>query len=218
MLTRTIHALQASSLIDQVIVTTDSQEYAELALKSGADVPFLRDPSLAGNDSNTIDVIADVIDRLRIADHDKVACVYATNPLLDSRIIDLGNHLLDKSRSSSYVTPIVKYGFPPQRSITLKSENIASMSNPEFMYEHSQNLSPLFHESAQFWWAYGATWSARIGMQEDIVPIVLKEWMQQDIDTVDDWIAAEAKYDFRTLFPAVWDDEINALVAKYRPV
>jgi N-acylneuraminate cytidylyltransferase len=141
--------------------------------------------------------------------------VYATNPLLDSRIIDLGNRLLTKSSANSYVTPIVKYGFPPQRSISVKNQDQATMTNPEFMYEHSQNLAPLFHESAQFWWAYVATWTAKVGMQENIVPIILKEWMQQDIDTIDDWITAEAKFDYRARFPDNWDQEIANLISKY---
>lgn len=215
MLVRTIETLKACESVDRIIVTTDSQIYAELAISSGAEIPFLRSVSLAGDSANTLDVIVDVIERTRLSANDKVACVYATNPLLDSRIIDLGNSLLTKASANSYVTPIVKYGFPPQRSISVKNQHQATMTNPEFMYQHSQNLPPLFHESAQFWWAYAATWVARVGMQENIVPMILKEWMQQDIDTIDDWIAAEAKFDYRILFPSVWDQEVENLISKY---
>jgi N-acylneuraminate cytidylyltransferase len=215
MLVRTIEALKACKLVDRIIVTTDSQEYADLAHKHGAEIPFLRSASLAGDSSNTIDVVVDVIERIQLSGDDRVACVYATNPLLDSRIIDLGQRLLMQSSANSYVTPLVKYGFPPQRSISLKNQYQATMTNPEFMYEHSQNLAPLFHESAQFWWAYAATWVARIGMQENILPIILKEWMQQDIDTIDDWIAAEAKFDYKMLYPAAWDQEVENIISKY---
>lgn len=215
MLSRTIDTLKACEFVDRIIVSTDSQKYADFALKCGAEVPFLRSASLASDSSNTIDVVVDVIDRIRLSANDTVACVYATNPLLDSRIIDLGNRLLTKSSANSYVTPIVKYGFPPQRSISVKNQDQATMTNPEFMYEHSQNLAPLFHESAQFWWAYAATWIAKVGMQENIVPIILKEWMQQDIDTIDDWITAEAKFDHKARFPDTWDQEIANLISKY---
>jgi len=189
--------------------------YADLALNCGAETPFLRSASLAGDSSNTIDVLVDVIERMRLSAKDRVACVYATNPLLDSKIVDLGSRLLAQSSANSYVTPIVKYGFPPQRSISLKNPRQATMTNPKFMYEHSQNLTPLFHESAQFWWAYAATWLAKVGMQENIVPIILKEWMQQDIDTIDDWIVAEAKFDYKILFPATWDQEVANIISKY---
>ena len=215
MLTRTIEVLKACESVDRIIVTTDSQMYADLALKCGAETPFLRSASLAGDSSNTIDVVVDVIEKIRLSAKDKVVCVYATNPLLDSKIVDLGSRLLTQSSANSYVTPVVKYGFPPQRSISLKNPHQATMTNPKFMYEHSQNLTPLFHECAQFWWAYAATWVARVGMQENIVPIILKEWMQQDIDTIDDWIAAEAKFDYKILFPAAWDQEVANIISKY---
>ena len=217
MLMRTIETLKTCTFVDRIIVTTDSQEYADLAVKCGAEIPFLRSASLAGDSSNTIDVVVDVIERVHLSSGDKVACVYATNPLLDSRIIDLGNRLLERSSGNSYVTPIVKYGFPPQRSISMKNQYEATMTNSEFMYEHSQNLVSLFHECAQFWWAYAATWLSGAGMQEKIIPIILKEWMQQDIDTIDDWVAAEAKYDYRASFPQVWDQEIAKIITKYLP-
>jgi glycosyltransferase involved in cell wall biosynthesis len=44
----TIKAAQASKFIKQVIVTTDSEEYARLARDCGAETPFLREPYLSG--------------------------------------------------------------------------------------------------------------------------------------------------------------------------
>lgn len=43
----TIDAARASSFIKQVIVTTDSEEYATIARNCGASVPFLREPFLS---------------------------------------------------------------------------------------------------------------------------------------------------------------------------
>jgi N-acylneuraminate cytidylyltransferase len=48
------HAIQcamASGCIDRVIVSTDSQRIADVAVSSGAEVPFLRPPELAADDS-----------------------------------------------------------------------------------------------------------------------------------------------------------------------
>lgn len=44
----TIEAARASRYIKQTIVTTDSEEYAAIARKWGASVPFLREPYLSG--------------------------------------------------------------------------------------------------------------------------------------------------------------------------
>ena len=44
-----IKAALKSKLIDRVIVSTDSEEYAEIAREYGAEVPFLRPSELSGD-------------------------------------------------------------------------------------------------------------------------------------------------------------------------
>lgn len=46
-----IAAARKSSLIDRVLVSTDSQQYADLAIKYGAEVPFLRPEELSTDTS-----------------------------------------------------------------------------------------------------------------------------------------------------------------------
>lgn len=53
----TIAAARRSSYIDNVVVTTDSEEIAKVALRYGAEVPFLRPAELAQDNSKTIDAI-----------------------------------------------------------------------------------------------------------------------------------------------------------------
>lgn len=52
-----IQAAKLSTLIDKVIVSTDSLEYAEIAKKYGADVPFIRPEKYARDDSNDIEFL-----------------------------------------------------------------------------------------------------------------------------------------------------------------
>jgi len=47
----TIEAAKKSNLIGRIIVTTDDQEIADVALKYGAEVPFLRPKELAQDDT-----------------------------------------------------------------------------------------------------------------------------------------------------------------------
>ena len=44
-----ISAAKKSKLIDRVIVSTDSKEYVDIALKYGAEAPFLRPKNIAGD-------------------------------------------------------------------------------------------------------------------------------------------------------------------------
>jgi len=57
-------ALQSEIFVD-VIVSTDSEQYADIARHYGAEVPFLRSAELAGDLSPDIEWVEDTLERLR---------------------------------------------------------------------------------------------------------------------------------------------------------
>jgi len=62
----TIEAAIKSKVFKKIIVSTDSQAYAEIAKEYGAEVPFLRPSHLAEDATATNDVIADLLERLSV--------------------------------------------------------------------------------------------------------------------------------------------------------
>lgn len=66
LLAYTISAALDSGVFDKVIVSTDSDEYAQIALHYGAEVPFLRPLSLAQDSSADIDWVAHVLKNLAL--------------------------------------------------------------------------------------------------------------------------------------------------------
>lgn len=60
----TICAARQSGVFDSVIVSTDSEAYADIARHYGAEVPFLRDGDMSGDTSPDIEWVAATIDRL----------------------------------------------------------------------------------------------------------------------------------------------------------
>ncbi len=86
-----IAAARESNLIDRIVVSTDSELYAEIALKEGAEVPFLRPKEFAGDLSKDIDFFKHLIDwidlnELRMPDY--MVHLRPTTPLRDPSIID----------------------------------------------------------------------------------------------------------------------------------
>lgn len=57
----TIEAAQKSGIMDCIHVSTDSEQYAQIARKYGADVPFLRKPEYATDKAATWDVVSYVV-------------------------------------------------------------------------------------------------------------------------------------------------------------
>ena len=209
-----IESMLRSGIFDRIIVSTDSPEIAEIARACGAETPFLRCKELANDETATIDVVIDTIQQLRLPDSVGVCCAYATNPFLTPELLEATYSVYVKSSDVDYVTVVSKYSFPPQRSLEV-IDGCLKMRFSEFTYTHSQNLQPMYHETAQLWWGQTETWLARISMQNRLKAILLPEWAHQDIDTPDDWITAELKFaslSQRNDWPIPYDDLIRSVL------
>jgi CMP-N,N'-diacetyllegionaminic acid synthase len=82
-------ALEARSL-DRVVVTTDDREIADISLACGAEVPFLRPPKFAQDDTPMLDVVQHAVRELdRSGYHvDVVMLLQPTSPLRTSEHIE----------------------------------------------------------------------------------------------------------------------------------
>lgn len=78
-----IEAALDSGIFDAVMVSTDSEKYAEIAEKYGAEVPFLRSEELASDTATSRDVILDVLNRYEASGKtfDTFALLQPTSPL-----------------------------------------------------------------------------------------------------------------------------------------
>ncbi|MBI5233271.1 MAG: acylneuraminate cytidylyltransferase family protein [Deltaproteobacteria bacterium] len=84
------HAL-SSNYIDRTIVSTESRLIADIAMRFGADAPFLRPEALAGDDTGTIEVMLHAIEWLEkneVYGFDILVLLHATTPLRSVKDID----------------------------------------------------------------------------------------------------------------------------------
>ena len=94
-----IMACKMSEMIGRVIVSTDDKEIAELSLKFGAEVPFMRPPELATDKSTDNDVINHYFEKTGDLE---VAYIRPTTPLRDpSRIDQYLNTYFETQKGSS---------------------------------------------------------------------------------------------------------------------
>lgn len=94
-------ALKAETL-NRVIVSTDSQLYAEIAVNHGAEVPFLRPPEISGDCDTTL-VLKHCVEFLEKGGYpvDVVVCLQPTSPLRTAMDIDnCVNKLLETGANS----------------------------------------------------------------------------------------------------------------------
>ncbi|RZJ45682.1 MAG: acylneuraminate cytidylyltransferase family protein [Brevundimonas sp.] len=85
-----IAAARASAHVDRVIISTDDQGFADIAVAHGADAPFLRPAELAGDTAPSIDFILHAVDTLAKAGdlYDYVVLLEPTSPLTEGADVD----------------------------------------------------------------------------------------------------------------------------------
>ena len=120
MIVRSIRTALDSGLFDQVVVSTDDAEIADVARAHGAQVPFMRPAALADDFTGTAAVIVHALQQLPAFDY--ACCVYATAPLLQARYLRQGIELLEQRPDKSFAFSVCGFGFPVQRALTLDAQ------------------------------------------------------------------------------------------------
>lgn len=190
-----IEAALASGLFEEVMVSTDDEEIAQIAREAGASVPFMRSPATANDYATTDDVLLEVL-----AEYEKrgrtfeyMACIYPTAPFVTGEKLRAALQLLMKEEAAG-VMPVVQFSFPPQRGMAVRDGRL-EYCYPENAMKRSQDLEAVYHDCGQFYFYQTEKYRACKGdLEEGYVPIVVPETEVQDIDNLSDWKIAEMKY------------------------
>lgn len=104
-----------SSFIDDVVVSTDCRGIANISQAAGAEVPFIRPPYLAEDNSQTIDVILHALNFLEQVGraYDYVVLMEPTSPLRQPEDVEGAYRLLLKTGASSVVSCVESGGANP---------------------------------------------------------------------------------------------------------
>lgn len=185
-----------SKLFDIVMVSTDDQEIANLAKSIGAEVPFLRSVKNSDDFATTSDVLAEVIEYYKEQGTDlmNVCCIYPTSPLINAADLKEAHNKFNEGEFDVLMSS-VEYSFPIQRAFHLNGSNEIQLIKPEYIHSRSQDLKSSFHDAGAFYFfrvdpfmQHRTLWQGRIGA------FVMPESKVQDIDCLEDWKIAEAKY------------------------
>jgi pseudaminic acid cytidylyltransferase len=193
MIVRSIRTALDCGLFDQVVVSTDDQEIADVARAHGAQVPFVRPVELADDFTGTAAVIVHALSQLPIFDY--VCCIYATAPLLQAKYLRQGHELLVQHPDKSFAFSVTGFGFPVQRALTLDQQGALTSLYPEFRNTRSQDLPEAYQDAGQFYWGRREAWlRGDVLFSPASLPVILPRHLVQDIDTLEDWKRAEYLY------------------------
>lgn len=193
-----IEAAIKSGCFERVIVSTDSEEIAQIAREYGAEVPFMRPTDIADDHATTLMVIEHALKALNTQglEYEHCCCIYATAPFVTASQLKEGLEQM-KTRQAEYLFPVCEYPSPIQRAIHLDDSCKVEMFAPENLNTRSQDLTNAFYDTGQFYWGKVAAFLASKPIYcKEASGLVLPKGSVVDIDTHDDWLLAEALYEF----------------------
>lgn len=190
-----IEAAVAAGCFDEVMVSTDDQEIAQVATDLGARVPFLRTPATADDFAGTAEVLSEVLEEYaaRNRHFSAACCIYATAPFVTADLLRSALEVLEGSAAAA-VIPVAQHCSPTWRALQVVDGGLRWV-HPEFETTRSQDLPPTYFDVGQFYWLeVGAFLRERRLVCRGAVPFILPRAQVQDIDSPEDWSEAEAKY------------------------
>jgi pseudaminic acid cytidylyltransferase len=190
-----IEAAINSRCFDQVVVSTDDSEIAEVAKAFGAEVPFIRPKKLADDYTGTNAVVKHAIQWFFEQGEtvEYACCIYATAPFLQPKYVQEGFNIIQKG-GLDFSFSVTTFAFPVQRSLRIKDNGVEPIWS-DFILKRSQDLEEAYHDAGQFYWGTKKAFTEELSLFSDCSsPVVLPRYLAQDIDTLEDWKQAELMY------------------------
>ena len=183
-----IEAAKTSGLFEDVYVSTDDDEIADIAEIYGAKIPFLRPASI----SNDFAVDKEVRDHFigwmkrSMIQADTLCYLYPTAPFIQRKtLVECQKLLIDTNAACAHT--VTKYAYPVLRSLKKDDNGFLSFMWDEYSRSRSQDLPELLHDAGQCYF-YDLR---KYGNDETRVGYEIPRLYCQDIDTIEDFEIAE---------------------------
>ena len=142
LLAYTVEAARESGLFDEIMVSTDSREYADIAKQWGANVPFLRSDELSNDTASSWDVVKEVINKYMNlgTEFDTVALLQPTSPLRTSNDIIEGYNVM-RVKEANFVVGVCEMDHSPLWANTLPEDlSMENFIRPEVVKMPRQSI------------------------------------------------------------------------------
>lgn len=143
MLVYSIEAAIEAGVFDRVLVSTDDQTIAELAVSCGA-ITDIRPDHLATDDANLVDVCLDVLERESAAgrDYATLALLYATAPFRTGSDLVAMTRMLDEHDVPGVVA-VTRYSHQPQLAVVVEADRISRFLFPGLHEKNAQEFGDI---------------------------------------------------------------------------
>jgi CMP-N,N'-diacetyllegionaminic acid synthase len=189
-------AARLSRLVSRIVVSTDDPQIAEAALTLGAQVPFMRPPELAADDTPMLDVLRHVLAELKRQEGyiaDVLVLLQPTSPLRTSEHVDRAVGRLLEGDADSIVSVIeVPHLFSPSSVMRIDDGRLVPLDGSAVRPTRRQEKPQLFARNGPAVLAVRTTVIENgLLYGEDCRPMLMKPEESVDIDAPLDLELAE---------------------------
>lgn len=187
-----IKAARDSEYIDDVIVTTDSEEIAAVSRAYGAEVPFLRPEELARDDSKTVDAVIHAVGALEKMGrkYESLVLLQPTSPLRRAQEIDAAIELF-YSRGCLGLASVCAASENPVLTRRMDSSSVLHPVLPIVSTIRRQDMPMFWHVDGAIYINRTDDFTADVSLNDNPIGFVMPEMRSFDIDDLDDFYSAE---------------------------
>lgn len=183
-----------SNMFDKVFVSTDSQQYADIAIKYGADASFLRSKENSDDNSSSWDVVREVINKLE-ADgerYNEIMLLQVTSPLRTADDIIASINLYYEKNADSVVS-VTECEHSPLWCGTLPDDlNMDNFIDEKYQDVPRQKLPKYYRYNGAIYLIKRTELDKRELFKEKCFAYVMPKDRSIDIDGYVDFVVAEA--------------------------
>lgn len=189
-----IRAAISSNIFEEVFVSTDDEEIAEVAKKFGANADILRSSDSSHDNATTADVLSEILNYERFKNLEFICCLYPVAPLISGGLLTRAFKLLTNEKYNS-ILPVTEFEYPIERRLQKQSNESLIFSESQYENTRTQDLKTYYHDAGMFYFIRVSSFKKdKKLLLNPTFGIELERTKVQDIDTLTDWKLAELKY------------------------
>lgn len=143
----TCDAARGAKRLDRTLLSTDSEEIAEVVRPLGIEVPFLRPPALARDDTPALPVMVHALDWLESHGErvEAIVLLQPTSPLRTAAHVDAAVDLFSTAGADTVVSVVpVPHRYHPDSVMRMRDGRLAPYREDRETVTRRQELEPLF--------------------------------------------------------------------------
>lgn len=192
----TIRQAKASRFIDNVAVSTDNGEIAQIAKQHGAEIPFMRPAHLATDQAATMDVVLHAIQFFEDAGtpFDILVLLEPTSPLRETHDIDTAIEQLEANPDALSIVGIARVeSHHPDFLVRLKDSFLRPYADPDFTVKRRQDIETLYFYEGSLYISYPhALKKIKNFYHKKTIGYIMPKWKSYEIDDLSDFTIVEA--------------------------